>query len=570
MAKKLLRSNLEVGSSRWATRRAQWRALGISDEDMEKPKIAVVNSSSKLAICFSHLDDIAHRVEQVIRDAGGLPLEIRTAAPSDFITSAGHKGGYILSARDLIANDIEIAVEGALLDGMICLASCDKTAPGQLMAAGRLNIPTIIVACGYQQSGRYRGAHVDIEDVFLNAGNYRSGKIGFGELRDMSENAVRGPGVCAGMGTANSMHIASEALGMALPGSTPVAANSERMWAAVDEAARRIVQMVWDDLKPRDVMTPAAFRNAVTAMLAICGSVNSVKHLQAIATEAQSGVDVYGLFEGLADEVPLLSGVRPNGDHTIEDFEAAGGARALMSQLGRLIDGSAPTVSGQLVRDNLRDATVADPTVIRPLERPLATRPAIVLVRGSLAPACGIVKLGAADDRVLRHVGRAVVYESADAALDGIARGEVQPGHVLVLRGQGPRGTPGMGLTSAVAFALEGRGLMQDVPFVTDGQTSGLLNVGIVVGEVAPEAAEGGPLALVQPGDRITIDVERRRIDLEVPDSVLAARRASLRAMPQTQERGWLAIYRRNVGPLSRGAVLTGDDHNAEGDRGSR
>ena len=225
-----LRSNFERGTSFWAVRRAQWRALGLTDADMEKPKIAVINTSSELAICFSHLDGVAKAVKEAIRAAGGLPFEVRTTAPSDFIHSPGHRGNYILPMRDLITNDIEVQVEGARLDGMVCLTSCDKTVPGQLMAAARIDIPTILVPCGYQPSGVFNNHHVDIEEVFLGAGHYVAGKIGFDELLGMSENAIRGPGVCSGMGTANSMHIVCEALGMALPGSAPVLANSERMF----------------------------------------------------------------------------------------------------------------------------------------------------------------------------------------------------------------------------------------------------------------------------------------------------------------------------------------------------
>ncbi|MEE8395516.1 MAG: dihydroxy-acid dehydratase, partial [bacterium] len=305
-----LRSNFEYGTSRWAVRRAQWRALGISDADMEKPKIAVINTSSELASCFSHLDGIAVEVKAAIRAAGGLPFEVRTAAPSDFITSAGHGGGYILPTRDLIANDIEVQVEGALLDGMVALASCDKTTPGQLMAAGRLNIPTIIVICGYQATGVFQGKQVDIEEVFLAAGHVASGEVTKEQLAGMSEVAVGGPGVCAGMGTANSMHIVCEALGMALPGAAPVAANSEPMMAQVRAAGQRIVAMVWDDLKPRDIMTREAFANAVMTIMSLSGSINSVKHLQAIAMETRCDVDVYGLFEQYADTIPLLSAVR--------------------------------------------------------------------------------------------------------------------------------------------------------------------------------------------------------------------------------------------------------------------
>src|SRR4051812_40626605 len=256
--KRELRSNYEKGTSLWAVRRAQWRALGLTDEDMEKPKIAVVNTSSELAICFSHLDGVAKIVKEAIREAGGLPFEIRTTAPSDFIHSAGHRGNYILPMRDLITNDIEVQVEGAKLDGMICLTSCDKTVPGHLMAAARLNIPSLLVIGGYQPSGVYRNHHVDIEEVFLGAGHHVAGKLSFEDLLGMSEAAIGGPGVCSGMGTANSMHIVTEALGMSLPGAAPVLANSKRMIDFAKKAGRRIVEMVSEDLLPRAIMTPDA------------------------------------------------------------------------------------------------------------------------------------------------------------------------------------------------------------------------------------------------------------------------------------------------------------------------
>jgi dihydroxy-acid dehydratase len=552
-----LRSNFEAGTSRWATRRAQWRALGLTDEDLAKPKIAIVNSSSALAICFSHLDEIAQRAKRAIERAGGVAFEVRTAAPSDFITSAGHRGGYILSARDLIVNDIEVAVEGALLDGMLCLASCDKTAPGQLMAAARLDIPTVIVACGYQPSGRYQGRHCDIEDVFLAAGYLASGQLTLPELTEMSENAILGPGVCPGVGTANTMHIACEALGMALPGSTPVRANSQPMWDAVEQASERIVAMVADDLRPSRILTPDAFANAVITILSVSGSINSVKHLQAVAAEAECDVDVYRLFERLADDVPLLTAIRPNGEHSIEDLEDAGGARAVMKQLEGMLRTGAMTLTGRTVGQNLAGVTVADEEIIRPVGRALGRRPTIVLIRGSLAPGGGIVKLAVADDRRLEFAGPAAVYDSPAAALAGVRRGEVTGGEVVVLRGQGPTGSPGMGMASQLVFALDGAGLTGKVAVVTDGQLSGLVNKGIVVGEVSPEAAAGGPLALVQGGDRIRIDVLARVADLDVPGAELARRRASLTASrPPSDEKGWLRIYQRLVRPLPEGAVL--------------
>lgn len=552
-----LRSNFERGTSRWAVRRAQWKALGIADADMEKPKIAVVNTSSELAICFSHLDGIAARIKDAIRMAGGLPFEVRTAAPSDFITSAGHRGGYILAARDLIVNDIEVAVEGALLDGMICLASCDKTTPGQLMAAARLNIPTLVVVCGYQPSGEYNGHHVDIEEVFLSAGHVLTGQVTVEQLAGMSDNAIRGPGVCAGMGTANSMHIACEALGMALPGSAPVLANGAKMWEFVGAAGARIVNMVCDDLKPRDILTFEAFANAVAVLLSLGGSLNSVKHLQAIAAEAQCDVDIYRLFDELADRIPVLAAIRPNGGHFIEELEAAGGARAVMKRLEGMLHRGAMTVTGKTVGDNLRDSVVADDAVIRPLDRPFTHRPLIVILRGSLAPEGGIIKLAVDEARKMQFSGPANIYHSREEAIEGLQKGEIAKGQVIVLRGLGVRGGPGMAMTSAFIFALDGAGLGEHVAVVTDGQLSGLVNKGLVVGEISPEAAGGGPLALVENGDRISIDVDRRSIDLEVSESELAARRQRLRQRPGPDERGWLAIYERNVQPLPKGAILT-------------
>lgn len=551
-----LRSNFEAGTSRWATRRVQWRALGLSDEDMTKPKIAVVNSSSDMAICYSHLDEISRRVKEEIRAAGGLGFEIRTTAPSDFIHSAGGRGGYILSSRDLIVNDIEAAVEGGQLDGMICLASCDKTPPAHLMAAGRLNVPTIIVACGYQPAGTFRGDHCDIEDVFLAAGHLAQGRIGLDDLTEMSEHAVRGPGVCAGLGTANSMHIVCEALGMALPGSTPVLANSPAMWETVAAASRRIVEMVHEGLEPRRILTREAFANAAMTVLAISGSINCVKHLQAVAAEADCDVDVYRLFEEYADSVPLLTAVRPNGPHPIEAFEAAGGAAGVLKRLQSRLNTSALTVTGRTVGENLAEVEVSDPEIIRPVSDPLARRPAVVLVRGSLAPATGIVKLAVDEERALTFDGTAIVYDSVDDAMAGLRAGEVHEGHVLVLRGQGPKGSPGMGMASRPVFALDGAGLTGKVAVVTDGQLSGLVNKGIVVGEVSPEAADGGPLGLVENGDRITIDIAARTVNLEVPDDVLARRRSGLAEVPEP--RGWLSIYRGTVTPLQQGAVLRG------------
>jgi dihydroxy-acid dehydratase len=554
--KRKLRSNFERGSSLWAVRRAQWKALGISDEDMEKPKIAIVNSSSELAICFSHLDGVAEEMKKAIRAAGGLPFEVRTAAPADFITSAGGRGRYILPSRDLIANDIEVAVEGAQLDGMVLLASCDKTTPGQIMAAGRLNIPSIVAICGYQGSGEYKGHHVDIEDVFLTAGHVLAGKTPIEELEAMADVAISTPGVCAGMGTANSMHIVTEALGMALPGSAPVRANSEKMFEMVRRTGERIVQMVWDDLKPRDILSPGSFANAVAAVLSVAGSINCTKHLQAIAEESDVDVDVYKLLEELADKVPVLTAVRPIGNVSTEEFEDAGGAQGIMKNLEPILRGEAMTVTGAGVAENLKGLMGPDGDAIRPFDRPYSSKPPIVLVRGSLCPDGGLVKLGLVEGRVLQFTGTAHVFERPEHALDAVRDRGVHAGEVVVLRNLGVKGAPGMGMASRVVFALDGAGLGADVAVVTDGQLSGLVNKGLVIGEVTPETAEGGPLALVKDGDEIAIDIENRTCDLNVPPEELEKRRSQLGELLPKDDRGWLSIYQRTVRPLAKGATL--------------
>jgi dihydroxy-acid dehydratase len=557
-ARRTLRSNFEPGSPREAVRRAQWTALGLTRDDMLKPKIAVVNSSSELAICFSHLDGIAKVVKEAVREAGGLPFEIRTAAPSDFIISAGAQGGYMLASRDLIVNDMEIAVEGAQLDGMICLSSCDKTPPAHLMAAGRFNVPTILVICGYQPSGHYQGRHVDIEDVFIGSVQAMFGKLSKDTLAGMCDHAITGPGVCAGMGTANSMHIVCEALGMTLPGAAPVLANSPKMFELARASGRRIVGMVWEDLKPRDVMTPGAFRNAVAAVLAVSGSINCVKHLQATAVEAGVDLDVFGLFNELGPRVPVLSAVAPNGADTIDAFEAAGGARGLLKTLSPLLDLTVRTATGLTLGDDLASAQVHDDQVIRPLDRPYSTAASIVVLRGSLAPESAIARPGLRPaGQPTRLTGPALVFDTVPDALAALQQGQLSTGHVLVLRGCGPVGGPGMaGSASRVVFAIYAAGLENDVAFVSDGQLSGLCNKGLTVAEVSPESGVGGPLGLVENGDLITVDVETGRLDLDVTDAELSARRARRGAPHVSPSTGYLSIYRRTVQPMSTGAVL--------------
>jgi dihydroxy-acid dehydratase len=554
------RSNFEPGTTRWAIRRAQWRALGISEADMHKPKIAIINSSSDMSICFSHLDEVAEIVKQAIVEAGGLPFIVKTTAPSDFITAAGRGGRYLMPARDLMVNDIEVAVEGAVLDGMVCLSSCDKTAPAHLMAAARLNVPTILVIGGYQGCGQRAGKPVDIEDVFESVGELAAGKISIQDITDMSEVAVQGPGVCAGMGTANTMHIMAEALGMTLPGSAPVAARSQRMKDLASAAGRRIVGMIDEDLRPLDIMTPAAFANAIRVGLAVSGSINLLRHLQAVASEGDIDVDVFQLMDQLgrsgpgAPAVPLLCAIKPNGPGRIEHLEAAGGARAVMKQLEPLLSGEVRTVSGGTLRDNLAQVTVLDDKVIGSLETPVGPGPSVVILKGSLAPEGAVMKLGlGGKQNTFQGVCR--VFESQEDALAALSRGEITGGQVIVLRGLGARGGPGVASASWFVAAINGAHLGEDIAVITDGQLSGL-NRGFTIGQVLPEAADGGPIAFVRDGDNVTIDIQLRRVDLMIEATEWEARRAALSPFVPSEEKGWLSLYQHLVQPLSKGGTL--------------
>jgi dihydroxy-acid dehydratase len=541
-----------------AIRRSHWRTLGLSEADMAKPKIAVVNSSAELAVCFAHLDGVARVVKDAIRAAGGIPFEVRTTAPSDFITGAACSGSYILAGRDLVTNDIEAQVEAALLDGMVCLTSCDKTPPGHLMAAGRLNIPTVLVIGGYQASGMIGGEHVDIEDLFSGSVGAALGKPGKFSMAELSEQAIRGPGVCAGMATANTMHCVVEALGMCVPGSAPVRANSEKMFDAARRAGTRIVAMVNEGLTPRKVLTEAAFRNAVAMVLGVSGSINAIKHLQATAVEAGTDIDIYALWDEMGRKVPVLSAVRPNGAVRIEQFEDAGGAGAMLKRLAPVLDTSALTITGQTLAEVLASTPSGNTEIIRALDNPISAGPSIAILKGTLAPESAVVKLGIRDgSRPEYFEGRAVVYEDTRSAMADIAAGKLEKGTVLVLRGQGLKGGPAMGGgASLVLFAIDAAGLARDTAFVTDGQLSGLCLKGLTVAEVAPEGATGGPIGKVRTGDRIVIDVAARRLDLDVPAAELATRAGPPAHFP-VDAKGYLGIYRRDVQPMATGAVLT-------------
>ncbi|MBA4741842.1 MAG: dihydroxy-acid dehydratase [Azoarcus sp.] len=528
--------------------------MGIPEEDFDKPKIAIVNSSSKLSVCYAHLDEVARQVERAIRAAGGVPFEIRTVAPSDFVTSAGKQGRYLMPTRDLLVNDVEVQVEGAELDGMILLASCDKTTPGQLMACARLDIPALILPCGYQLGGECGGRHVDIEEVYKAVGTVKAGRMKLIELEDMTRHAIKGPGVCAGLATANTMQCMAEALGMALPHSAPIRAGGPRLAEQANKAGAKIVELVHKNIRPRDILTPAAFRNAVTVAVAMGGSVNCVRHLIATSVEAECPVDVLAEFERAGD-VDQITLVRPNGPHRIEDLDAAGGCAGVMRQLRERLDLSVLTVTGATLEANLAEVPPPDEAFIRPVSNPFRREPGLIVIRGNLAPEGAVVKLSAVPESVRRFIGVARVFEDENEAITGLQDGTVRAGDVIVLRMMGAKGGPGTVFAASFMAALVGAGLGDTVAVVTDGELSGL-NSGITIGQVMPEAAEGGPLAVVRNGDTVEIDLTRRVLAFDVTDDELAARLAAFVPPVLDLKPGWLSMYRQLVQPMSQGAVL--------------
>ncbi len=556
MSAKKLRSNFEAGSTRWAVQRAQWIAMGIDERDFKKPKIAIINSSSGLSICYQHLDEMSEIAQQAVTDAGGLAFEITTIAPSDFVTSAGKKARYLMPTRDLMVNDIEVMVEGAVLDGMILLSSCDKTTPAHLMASARLNVPAIVVPCGYQLGGNCRGRDVDIEEVYKGVGSMLTGKVSLDELTDWTRCAIKGPGVCAGLATANSMHCMAEALGMALPHTTPIRAASDRLKNIIGQAGSQIMTLIEKNIRPRDILTEKSFENAVRVAISIGCSVNTIRHLTAVSVEAGLDLDVVGLFEKEAAHLSQITLIRPNGPHRIETFDAAGGTRAVMKQLLPKLNTDGITVTGKTLGAILSaDYVHVDEAYIRPIDNPFRKEPGLMIIRGNVAPNGAIVKLSAVEGAHRQFKGIAKVYEDEDVAMQKLGEGDIVAGDIVILRMMGPVGGPGTVFACSFMAALAGAGLVDTVAVVTDGELSGL-NKGITIGQVMPEAAMGGPLAIIENGDPIEIDLDKKYIDVRIPENEYQNRLANWKPKERNLPNNWLKFYSQNVMPLERGAVF--------------
>ena len=536
-----LRSDIVKFGVERAPHRAIWRCLGVTDEDFGKPFIGVANSFTDLVPGHMHLDKLVEYVKAGVRAAGGIPFEFNTIAICDGL-AMGHDGmHYSLPSRELIADSVEVMAEAYRFDGLVLLTNCDKITPGMMMAAARLNIPAIVVTGGPMLSGRYGRRRVDVTSIFEAIGEYSAGKISLEELRFLEDYAFPGCGSCNGMYTANTMACVAEAIGMSLPGCATALAVSSRKLRIAKMSGERIVEMVKEDLKPSDILTREAFENAISVDMALGGSTNAVLHIKAVAEEA--GVNLpLKIFDDVARRIPHICDMRPSGPYDLEDLDSAGGIPAVMNVLRDKLHLDAFTVTGRTVGENVRDAVVLDPEVIRPLENPVHGEGGIAVLFGNLAPNGAVTKVTAISPRMLIHNGPARVFDSEEEAMKAILNREVKGGDVIVIRYEGPKGGPGMREMLSPTAAIAGMGLSDSVALITDGRFSGATR-GPCIGHVSPEAAEGGPIAALRDGDIISIDIPSRRLNVELSDEEIKQRLSSWKPRMPKIFRGYLRRY---------------------------
>src|SRR5213596_2223196 len=538
-----------------APARAMLRAIGMTDDDFTKAQVGVASSWNEVTPCNMPLDRLAKRAKDGVRAASGFPMEFVTIAVSDGI-SMGHEGmrGSLVS-REIIADSVECMVHSERLDALVTLAGCDKSLPGMLMAAARLNLPSVFLYGGSILPGRWKDQALDVVSVFEAVGACAAGTITETELGAIEMRACPTEGSCAGMFTANTMASISEAIGMALPGSAAPPAVDRRRDDFAYESGRAVVRLLELDLRPRQIMTKEAFENAIAVTMALGGSTNAVLHLLAIANEAHVELELDD-FDAISRRVPHLVDVRPAGRFVMSDLDRVGGVPVVMKELLDLgvLNGGCLTVTGATVGENLAALSppAPDGIVVHPTSDPIHPEGGTAILRGSLAPDGSVMKIAGAASLEFR--GRARPFDSETAAFDAVTSGAVVPGDVVVIRYEGPKGSPGMPEMLAVTAAVAGAGLAKEVALVTDGRFSGATK-GYSVGHIAPEAFVGGPIALVREGDEIVIDAGRRVIDLAVDDAELATRRAAWRAPEPRYTQGALAKYARAVGSADRGAV---------------
>lgn len=542
-----------------APHRSLLRAAGVKEEDFDKPFIAVCNSYIDIVPGHVHLQEFGKLVKEAIRESGGVPFEFNTIGVDDGI-AMGHIGmRYSLPSREIIADSVETVVNAHWFDGMVCIPNCDKITPGMIMGLLRVNIPTILVSGGPMKAGKDKnGRSISLTSVFEGVGAFQAGKIDEQSLTELEQYGCPTCGSCSGMFTANSMNCLAEGLGLALPGNGTILAVDEARKEFVKQSARQLMELIKLDIKPRDIVTLETIDNAFALDMAMGGSTNTVLHTLAIAREAGFEYTVERINE-VAKRVPHLAKIAPASDYHIEDVHNAGGVSAILNELFKKPDtlhGDRITVTGKTLRENVIGHEIQNTDVIRPIDNPHSQQGGLSVLFGNIAPEGSIIKVAAVDKAVGSHfTGTAICFDSQEDALAGIANGKVKEGHVVVIRYEGPKGGPGMPEMLAPTSQIVGMGLGAKVALITDGRFSGATR-GISIGHVSPEAAEGGPIAFVQDGDTIEIDLAERTINLKVSDEVLAARRSDWKGFEPKILTGYLSRYSKLVTNASMGGVM--------------
>ena len=549
-----LRSDTVKRGIERAPHRAIWKCLGVPDEDLDKPFIAVANSFTETVPGHMHLSKIAESVKAGVLAAGGVPFEFNTIAVCDGL-AMGHIGmHYSLPSRELTADSIEVAVQAHQFDGVVLITNCDKITPGMMMAAARLNIPSIVVTGGPMRSGLYMGRKVDVTAIFEAVGELSAGKISPDDLREIEDRAFPGCGSCNGMYTANTMACVAESIGLALPGCATALAVSSSKVRIAKKSGERIVDLVKKDLKPSDILTRQAFENAITVDVALGGSTNTVLHLKAVANEAGLSLPLE-VFDEVSQRTPHLCDMRPSGPYDLEELDAAGGVPAVMKLMEDRLHLDAITVTGKTVKENIKDAVVHNNEVIRPLDNPVHNEGGIAILKGNLAPSGAVVKVTAISPSILVHKGPAKVFDSEEDAMKAILNKKIRGGDVVVIRYEGPKGGPGMREMLSPTAAIKGMGLGESVVLITDGRFSGA-TVGPCVGHVSPEAAEGGPIAVLKDGDIIGMNVPNRRLSVELSEKELERRLAEWKPKPPKILKGYLRRYSTLVQSADKGGTF--------------
>ncbi len=537
-----------------APARAMLLAMGLTQDDLDKPFVAIANLASDVTPCNVHLGRFAQAAKEGVRQADGTPFEFGTITVSDGISMGTEGMKASLVSREVIADSIEVVTFGERMDGLITVAGCDKNMPGCMMAIARLNVPSIFIYGGTILPGQFEGNDVNIQDVFEAVGAYAKGDMSLERLKDLECNACPGEGSCAGLFTANTMSTAIEILGMSLPGDASIPATDPRKGEEARRAGQTLMRLLEEDIRPRDILTRHAFENAITVVVAMGGSTNSVLHLMAIANEA--GVEL-GLddFDRISRSTPYIADMRPGGRYVMADLHRYGGVSLIAKRLlqAGLLHGDAMTITGKTLEENVASmATVDDQPVIYHAESPRSPTGGLAILYGNLAPEGAVIKVAGHQEKV--YQGPARVFDQEESAFRAIQRQEIRPGDIVVIRYEGPKGGPGMREMLAVTGALIGQGLGDDVALVTDGRFSGASH-GPMVGHVAPEAMSGGPIGLLEEGDLITLDIPNRSLDVQLTEEQFSYRRARWQPIAPRYTTGVLAKYAKLVSSASQGAV---------------